>query len=368
MFGRSFRIVTIRGIPVNVDSSWIWIAVLAVSSLWSRFDAEFPSLGTAQAFGYALLGAFLFFGAVFLHEGAHALSARFAGIEVHGITLVFFGGFTSARSESKGPGPAFAIAAFGPATSLALGGAFWVLEQITQGGSGPLPGLFGYIGWVNLFMAVFNTLPGLPLDGGRMLQAVVWRITGRRETGTRVASRTGMVVGAGMIAWAILEATRDDLFGAIWLGLIGLFIFQGARANEQHVGLSSRLAGATVAEAMDPPPPAVPADLSLSQTLDRFLRGHEGEAFPVVADGKVIGMISFNSARKLGGTDPMRPARDALIPLDQVLLAHPDEPLDEVADRLGAERAALVVRDGELVGAITGSGLVRWARTRTASR
>ena len=112
---------------------------------------------------------------------------------------------------------------------------------------------------------------------------------------------------------------------------------------------------------MDPPPPAVPADLTLSQTLDRFLRGHEGEAFPVIDDGRVIGMISFGSARELGARDPLRPARDAVIPLEQVLVAGPDEPLDEVSARLGSERAALVLRDGQLVGAITGGGVYRWA-------
>lgn len=363
MFGRSFRIATIRGIPVNVDSSWIWIAVLAVFSLWTRFDARFD-LGSGVALLYAVLGAALFFGSVFCHELAHAVTARLAGIHVEGITLVFFGGFTAARSEEKGAGPAFAIAALGPGTSLALSGAFWALSRLTQGTDGPIPGLFGYMGWVNLFMAVFNVLPGLPLDGGRMVQAAVWRVTGNRDRGTRIAARAGMGVGVLLFGGAIVEAARNDLFGAVWLGIIGLFIFQGARASEQHIGISRRLAGATVADAMEPPPPAVPAHLTLSETLERYLRGHEEEAFPVVEQGKVIGMISFSSARELGSQDPLRPARDALIPLDRVLVAHPDERLDEVSQRLGTARAAIVLRDGELAGSITGTGLYRWATSR----
>jgi CBS domain-containing protein len=125
--------------------------------------------------------------------------------------------------------------------------------------------------------------------------------------------------------------------------------------------MGHRLAAGTVADAMEPPPAAVPSTLSLSETLDRFLRGHEGEAFPVVEDGRVIGMISFNSARDLGVHDPLRPARDALIPLEHVLVARPEERLDEVSDRLGAEGAALVLHDGVLVGAITGTGVYRWA-------
>ncbi len=361
MFGRGYRIATIRGVPVNVDSSWIWIAVLLVATFWSRFDSEFPELSSGTAFAFAIFGALVFFGSVFLHESAHAVTARLAGIEVQGITLVFFGGFTAARADEKGPGPAFAISALGPGTSLALSGVFWLLARWTEGSTGPLPGLFAYIALVNLFMAIFNALPGLPLDGGRMLEAAVWRFSRNRARATRVAARAGMVVGALVLGGAILEVTREDLWGAVWLGIIGLFILQGARASEQRIGLDARLASATVADAMDPPPPAVPADMTLSQTLERFLRGHEGEAFPVIEDGRVIGMISFNSARELGGRDPMRPARDAVIPLDDVLVAGPDEPLDQVSARLGSERAALVLRDGQLVGAITGGGVYRWA-------
>jgi len=361
MFGRGFRIATIRGVPVNVDSSWIWIAVLLVATFWAQLDRDFPNLAAAETIGYALFGALVFFGSVFLHEAAHAVAARANGIEVHGITLVFFGGFTAARADEKGPGPAFAIAALGPGTSLALAGGFWILSRLTETTTGPLPGLFSYVSAVNLFMAVFNALPGLPLDGGRMLQSVVWRVTGDQRKATRVAARAGLVVGGIVIALAIYALARQQLFEAIWGGIIGMFIFRGAQASEQRIGIDDRLASATVADAMDPPPPAVPADLSLSQTLDRFLRGHEEEAFPVLEDGNVIGMISFSSARELGMRDPLRPARDAVIPLEHVLIAHPDERLDEVSSRLGTDRAALVLRDGQLVGAISGSGVYRWA-------
>jgi Zn-dependent protease len=355
MFGRGFRIATIRGVPVNVDSSWIWIALLLVGTFWARLDQQFPDIASGEAFAYALFGSLVFFGSVFLHEAAHAIAARANGIEVHGITLVFFGGFTAARADEKGPGPAFAIAALGPGTSLALSGAFWLLSRLTEGTAGPLPGLFSYVAAVNLFMAIFNALPGLPLDGGRMLQSLVWRLTRDRQRATRVAARSGLVVGGIVIALAIYALTQDRLFEAVWGGI------RGAQASEQRIGIDGRLASATVAEAMDPPPPAVPADLSLSQTLDRFLRGHEEEAFPVIADGMVIGMISFTSARELGIRDPLRPARDALIPLEHVLVARPEERLDEVSARLGTDRAALVLRDGRLVGAISGSGLYRWA-------
>jgi CBS domain-containing protein len=144
-----------------------------------------------------------------------------------------------------------------------------------------------------------------------------------------------------------------------------MFIFQGARASVEQFGMAERLAAATVADAMEPPPTPVPAGLSLSEALDRYLRGHEGEAFPVLDEnGKVIGMVSFASARELGARDPLRPVRDALIPLDQILVASPDEHLDGLSDRLGSGKSALVMRDGELVGAISERGLYRFAASR----
>ncbi len=365
VFGRGFRIFTIRGIPVNVDVSWIWIAVIALYFGTGRLEDAFPALDGTQALLYAVFGAVLFFGSVLLHELAHAVTARLSNIHVDGITLVFFGGFTAARSEEKGPGPAFAIAALGPGTSLVLGGVLWVISSLTGGWDHPASALLRYVGLLNAVMGVFNVLPGLPLDGGRMLQAAVWRVTGNRVRGTRIAAWTGMGVGVLLLAGAVLAMAYDRLNDALWFGIIGLFIFQGARASEQQIGVAARLAGATVADVMDPPPAAVPADLTLSETLDRFLRGHEAEAFPVVeGDGTVVGMISFNSSRDLGGRDPLRPARDALIPLEHVLVAHPEETLEEVSARLGTGRAALVLREGHLVGAITGGGVRRWATSR----
>ncbi len=369
MFGKPWRIATIRGVPVNIDPSWVWIAVLIVYTLWSRFEAFHPELSGTTSLALALVGAALFFGAVFLHEGAHAVAARMNDIEVLGITLVLFGGFTSARSDSKGPGASFVIAAVGPATSLVLGAGFWGLYLLVRPVNDPLALIFGYVGWVNLFMAVFNVLPGLPLDGGRMLQSVVWRIAGRQETGTKVAAVTGMGIGGLMLGAAALEvvgavrlgASTGALYEAMWFGIIGLFIFQGARSAGRQTLLVRRLSTATVADVMDPPPSAIPAEMTLSEALDRFLRGHETEAFPVVEEGRVIGMLSFSSSRELGMRDPLRPARDAVIPMSEVLTAAPDEPLDEVSERLGTARAALVLRDGVLVGSITGRGVYRWA-------
>jgi Zn-dependent protease len=305
---------------------------------------------------------------VFLHELAHAVAARVNHIDVSGITLVFFGGFTSTRSDERGPAAAFVIAAAGPLTSFVLAGLFFFLGRGLADANPPLGNAIAYVGFINGLMAVFNVLPGFPLDGGRMLEAVTWGITGNHERGTRVAGAAGMTVAGLLVAFAIYSGSRsrdpNALIEALWLVMIASMIFQGARAARQQIGLRARLSGASVADAMEPPPLAIAADLTLSEVLDRFLRGHEHEVFPVIeAGGAVAGVVSFDSARRVGMRDPLRPVRDAVIPLSDVLTAAEGEPLDRAVMRLGPGRAALVLRDGRLVGTITGRSVTRWAAT-----
>lgn len=366
MFGRSFRVATIAGVPVNVDASWIWIAVFITYSQWMRFQVE--TGGPIPGLLLAIVTASLFFGSVLLHELAHAMAARLQGITVFGITLVVFGGFTSARSDERGAGPAFLIAAVGPAMSLALGAAFWGLSRALQDSHPALASGFGSVGWVNLFMAVFNVLPGLPLDGGRMLQTAIWKFSGREDLGTRVAGRAGIGVALLLFAGGAFEIMRGDIVAALWLGIIGSFIFQGARGALRTDGLAARLASGRVSDVMEPPPPAVPAELSLSDALDRYLRGRDGEAFPVIEDGRVIGLVSLTSASAVGALDPLRPVRDALIPLAETLIVAPDEALDSVATRLASGGMALVLREGALLGTISADGLLRWASVDRSTR
>jgi Zn-dependent protease len=359
MGGRSFRIATIGGIPVRADASWIWIALLVTYSLWIRFHAL--TGGRRGALLVAVFTAACFFGTVLVHELAHAAVARLQGMTVFGITLVVFGGFTSARTEERGPWPAFLVAAAGPMASLALGLA---LRALAEAVDGPLVATALHeVGWVSLVMAVFNVLPGLPLDGGRMVQALVWRATGDNDRATRVAARAGMAIGGLLVASGAWRMLRGSVVEGIWLGIIGAFILQNARTSADAAGVASRLARGRVRDVLEPPPATVPADIPLSEALDRFLRGHDGDAFPVVDGGRLIGMISLASASEIGAVDPLRPVRDALIPLDDVLVVHPDEPLDEVGARLSTTGTALVVDGDDLVGTISGPRVLAWARS-----
>ncbi|MDP9342697.1 MAG: site-2 protease family protein [Actinomycetota bacterium] len=364
MFGRSWKIATIGGIAIRVDRSWTFIAVFITYSFWYRFDVEAPyrHLGRGAMLGLAVFAAALFFGSVLAHELAHAGTARARGIPVSGITLWLFGGATSARIEDKGPKDEFLVTAAGPATSLALGALFWGLSKTGSVISPSVAGALGDLGWINFILGAFNLVPGFPLDGGRLLRSIVWRITGDLDRATGVAGWTGSVVAAGLIVAGLVEATQRDFGGGLWLAFIGWFLLQAAQGSLRQRRLRRLLAAGTAAEAMSPPPRAIPAGMTLSEALFTYLAGHEEQVFPVVEDGRVIGMLSFASARRIGRRDPMRPVRDAVIPLKDANAVTETERLDRVAELVGGGESAIVLRDGQLVGSITPNDLSRWMR------
>lgn len=233
MFGRSWRAGRLFGIEIRIDTSWVVVAALVVYSLHVRFAERFFGLTTLAAVLLALTFGLLFFGSVLAHELGHALVARRRGIEVHGITLFLFGGATHAKVDSRRPQDELVVSVVGPLTSLVLGGLFLFLARALGGADAPVAWGFGYLGMVNIALAIFNMIPGFPLDGGRVLRALVWSATGSLARATRIASIGGQVVGYLLVAAGAFALTRDDPTGAIWLAMIGWFLVQAARMPEE---------------------------------------------------------------------------------------------------------------------------------------
>ena len=360
MGGRGWKIGSIAGIPIRIDSSWLFVAVLYTYFLYTEFLLHPEVIGKRGAIGLAVFAAALFFGSVFVHEVAHAAVARSLGIPVAGITLVIWGGFTETRAEREGPRGEFLISVAGPLSSLALGGIFWLAARAVDPS---LPGVAVALDWlayINVLLAVLNALPGFPLDGGRALQAVVWKVSGNRRTATRFAAGAGLLIGIAFAAVAFLLVLRQMIYPAFWLGYIAYVLISSARSSERRLTLRDALSGGTAREAMQPAPPSVPATMALSEVLDRYLRGHEQESFPVSDGNRIVGMISFQSARKLGVEDPLRPARDAMIPVADVRTVQAGQRLDEVVDVVGGGGAALVLEGDELAGSIRAIDLETW--------
>lgn len=369
---RAWRIGHLAGVDVFVDPSWGVIALLLVFSQWTAFSdqAVFPGLSGAMAAVLAVITTLLFFGSVLAHELAHATMSRARGIRVLGITLHLFGGVTHSETAPTTPLDEFLVTVVGPITNLAIGGLLLALH-VFGGGVIAKPlrvGMIGFLALENIFLGAFNLLPGIPLDGGRVLRAGVWRLTGDPDRGTRVAARGGQAVAALLALASLLSAerTHNTLFG-IWGFILGWFIFQAATATLAQTRRDAVLRSAIVRDVMAAPPPSIDARLPLGVASERYLAGHDGEAFPVLDDGRVIGFVSLRTAR---GVDPAGPVAAAAVPGDGVLEAQPDEPMTRVFDRMSGRRreTVLVVSDGRLVGVIEPEDVTRYLRRASSRR
>jgi Zn-dependent protease len=357
--GQRWKIATVRGIPLYLSTSWIWIAAIYVWSEYSYLTGTGRARsGSAEAIFLAVFAAALFFGSILAHESAHAVMARSLDLPVRGVTLVFWGGATETRADARGPLGEFLVAFVGPATTLVLSAVFWVTSLAT---SGVVSEMIRYLAGLSLVFGILNALPGFPLDGGRMLQAAVWGMTKNRRTAMRATGYSGIVIGLAFAAGAVWSVSNGNLTLGIFGGYIAAIVITTGRGMDQRIALRDQLVKGRVADAMRPPPPSVPASLSLAEALDHSLRGTLDQTFPVTDEGRVIGSISMRSARRLGARDPLRPVRDALIPMNQTTAVDLDETLDTAVEWLSGHDG-LVVKDGMLVGAIGPRDVEHWYR------
>jgi len=371
-----WRIGRIGGVEVRAEPSLALLGILITYNLWIffsntatlelftfRINSVSPPLASGPALGLALATTALFLISILAHELAHAAAFRTRGIAVRGITLFMFGGYTSGSREAERPADEFLVAAVGPAMTAGLGALFLALHVATGGaGLHALRAMFGYLAVLNLFMGAFNLLPGLPLDGGRVLMAILWKVTGKRSRATRMAARSGQIV-AGLIAAAgIADVAATGDIGGVWPVLIGWMLYSSSTAALAQSDRRKVLESTTAGQVMSPPPPTLPANLPVEVAIERFLSGREGEAFPVMDDGGVIGFISLRMAR---GVPAGRTVRDAMVGTDAVAIAGPDEPMTQLADRIQDRQAqtVLVVDGGRLVGVIEREDLSRLFRT-----
>jgi Zn-dependent protease/predicted transcriptional regulator len=359
--GRGFKIGRIFGVEVRGDSSLLLLVALITINLREFFanPFRFPGLGGSSALALAALTSVLFVASILAHELAHALMFRARGIPVRGITLYMLGGVTQGEAEAKHPIDEFLVTFVGPLTTAILGVVFLLLHG-HMSFPHPSRSMFGYLAFLNLLMAVFNVLPGFPLDGGRMLLAGIWRLTGSRARATQIAARIGQAFAVLIMAAGIYLVLRDGVAG-IWPAIIGLFLFRSASAAVFEGVRQTMLEAATAADVMSAPPPTVPADLILSRATEIFLEGHDGEAFPVLEDGHVAGFISLRTAKDGW---PSRPVREAMAPATTIVEVAPDERMDVVAERIAQRgvKTALVLDGGQLVGVIEPEDVNRFFR------
>ena len=368
MFGGAWRLGRIAGVEIRIDSSWIFIALLITYSLYLRFSEAFPELGVAPGVALGVGFGLLFFASVLAHEMAHAVEARARRIPVRGITLFMFGGATHAKVESRGPWDEFLISVVGPISSVVLGGAFFLLGTLGRDLLGPpVSGGFRYLAFVNVALAVFNLLPGFPLDGGRVLRSLMWRASGSLVRATRVASVVGQVVAYLMIAAGIFFVFVGGLVSGIWLAFIGWFLAQAARSSIHQLEVQRLLESVEVKDVMDPDLVRIPPSLTVRQAVDEYFTRSVRSVFPVPEDGETRGLLTLRAVKRLPKRHwDTRRVEEVMEPLGEQCTVDVSARMEGVVEKLqeGRLNRCLVVRDGEVVGIITTRDIARWLRRR----
>ena len=324
MIRGNVQLARVFGIRIGVDWSWFIVLFLVIFVLRSYFAQVLPS--SSQAFTVAVLGTLAFFASLVAHELGHAVVARRIGLQIDGIDLWLFGGFTRTRGEIKTPGEELRLAAAGPAVTalvaavcIGIGLAFGSFKQLVDVAlfnsnvhvTGPLA-LFSWLAFINVLLLVFNLLPAFPLDGGRIAQAIGWRLTGDRNRATRACARIGQGFGWTLIAMAVVLVVRKVLPvpEGLWLGLIGYFLERTARRTVFQTRVADRLRDVRVADIMDTHPPTIPAATKLLDVEETYFLRHRWPWFAVVDErGHYVGLLRHD--RVIAELQSGRPALTA---------------------------------------------------------
>ncbi len=362
----SVRIGRIAGIRVGANWSLLVIFWLIAWGLATGvYPDEHPGHTEAAYWVAAVATALLFYGALLAHELGHAVTARRQGIPVEGITLWLFGGVTRMKGEATSPDGALRVAAVGPVVSLAAAAVFGLLALALDGVGAPglIAGIAGWLARINVILALFNLMPAAPLDGGRVLQAVLWRRRGDRLAASTTAARAGRVFGYVLIGLGLLEFSAGIGVGGLWFVFLGWFLLMAASAEQISAEARLHLEGVRVADVMTRDPVVAPGWITVAAFLDEYVLRHRFSAFPVETfDGKLGGLVTLNRVKQV---PPERRAAvrvsDVACGMGEVTVAHPDEMLLDLVGRMSrcGDGRALVIDDGRLVGIVSPTDVAR---------
>jgi Zn-dependent protease len=358
-FGKRFALFEILGIKVQVDPSWIVIALLLTWSLatglFPQFSAEFNQTTLWTMAIVAMIG---FFASLIAHEFSHALVARRDGLEIRAITLFIFGGVAEMEDEPANARAEFRMAIAGPIASVALGVAFYTIAMASAffGLPQPFTSVLYYLAAVNIILAIFNMAPAFPLDGGRVLRAVLWRWRDDLRWATRIASNLGNLFGLGLIFLGIFLVVTGNTLPGIWWVLIGFFVRSAAISSYMHVLATRALEGMPIHRFMTGAPVTVPSNIPVSELVETYIYGHRHEFFPVTAGDRLVGLVSIANIKKVAKSNwPTTLVSEIATPVSPENSVGPNTDATRVLAlmrRTGNTRL-LVIENGRLVGVVT---------------
>ena len=366
------KLFRIWGIQIGLHYSWLLIALLVTLSLAGQFQATNPQWGANVVWVIAILTALLFFAAIVLHELSHAAIAKARGLPVKSITLFALGGVAQIEKEASDPKTEFWMGIVGPITSALIGGICLALAVLigwdpTARHQSPQLAMLVWLGIINIALAVFNMVPGFPLDGGRVLRAIVWWITGNAERATRIAATTGQAIAFVFIIVGLFRFFNGAGFGGLWLTFIGWFLLDAARESYAQVEVLEGLRGVRVKDVMTQECPVVDGRTNLQTFVDEHLLVSGRHCFMVVEDGRLVGIITPNEVRQVERRKwPYTTIYDVMRPLDQLKTVTPDTPLSQALELMSTSdiNQVPVVANGSLVGFLSRRHILQLLHTK----
>jgi Zn-dependent protease/predicted transcriptional regulator len=363
-----FTLGRVFGIKVGLHYSWFLIALLIVFSLSSQFHASNAEWGDGLILTLSIVTAILFFLSLLLHELAHSLVATSNGLPVREITLFALGGVSQIEKNPTSAKVEFWMALVGPLTSAVIG-VLCLLAAYASGGqaSDPWIVVLQWLGIINIALAVFNLIPGYPLDGGRVLRAIIWWKTGDADRSTKVAAKTGQVVAFAFIAIGIARFFGGAGIGGLWIAFIGWFLLQAARESYVQVGVADALAGVRVADVMTTDCPTVDGWLNVQNFVDQELLRTGRRCFIVIEKDEITGLITPHEIKNLERAKwPFMTLHDVMRPLEEMRSISPADTLASGLELMSKNdlNQLPVVSNGHLEGVLSRAHVLRYLQTR----
>ncbi|MEB3341046.1 site-2 protease family protein [Okeania sp.] len=359
----SFRVGNLFGIPFFINSSWFLVLGLLTLNYGDNLATQFPQeLNGILPWVLGLITALLLFSSVLAHELGHSFVAISQGIEVKSITLFLFGGLASLDRESKTPAEAFWVAIAGPLVSLILFILFAAIN-FSIGISGPIASIIQLLAYINLALALFNLIPGLPLDGGNILKSIVWKITNNPYKGIIFASRVGQVFGWLAIISGLIPTVLFSIFPNFWNILIGLFLLQNASRSAQYGEIQGTLASLTALDAIVTNNPIVSENLSLREFVNEFVIGKEARKEFLVTNetGQLLGKINVDDLKIINTSEwPIVQVKELMKPVTKMEVVTAKTPLLEVVslfEQKQINELTVIGENSALVGLIDKSSI-----------
>ena len=364
----SWRIGRLLGIDIYVDSSWFVIFILFTWVLsTSYYPSRFPEWTPFMNWTLGALTCLLLFSSVLVHELAHSLIAIQQGEQVRRITLFILGGVAQISGEPKEPLKEFSMALAGPFTSLILAVLFWLVSFGLHGVSAPFSAAAFYLAMINVALAVFNLLPGFPMDGGRILRSILWKVTGNLQKATKIASRAGQAFAFFFIFFGILQVLRGWISG-FWLVFIGWFLHSAAVRGYSQVVFESVLEGMTAQDLMDRNFETVRPDLSVQELVDEYILKKRERVFLVAEDDRLRGIVCLEDVKSLPRERwPSTSVAQAMTPEDKLESVSPHADGGRVLKSLTTKdiHQVPVMEEGRVVGIICRTDLLRTIKLHT---